>query len=80
MPRLRTVDELVRALDENPELHEAVRDRILSPELVDLHEKLAVLANRVEPTAEQMAVQTGRMNRLAERVDALVSCAINRFQ
>ena len=66
-----TVEDIVRALDENPELREALRARILSSELPDLHEKLAVLANRVEPMAEQLAAQTTRLNQLAERVDAL---------
>lgn len=64
MPRPRTVDDIVRALDEEPELREALRDRILPRELLELHEKLALLADRVEPLAE-------RLDRMEEALEVL---------
>ena len=71
MPRPRTVDDIVRALDENPELREALGDRILPPELLDLRRKLADLADRVERLGERSTRNDRRLDRMEDALGVL---------
>ena len=71
MTTFNTVEDLMRVLDENPHLMEAVRSRVLTRELLDLPQTVARLADRVEQIAEQLAQLTERVDRLTDRVDRL---------
>ena len=52
MAIINTTDDLIRAMDENPEWLEAVRRRVLTRELLELPEKLAQLSREVALFAE----------------------------
>ena len=71
MPRPPTTDDIVRALDESPELREAVRDRILPRQLLDLHEKLAVLADRAARIDERSERNARRLDRMENALAVL---------
>ena len=50
-------DEFLRLLDENPEFLQQVRQRILSKELIELPERFAAFASRVDEfITEQRAI------------------------
>lgn len=68
---IRTVERLMQTLDENQQLLEALRSRILTRELLELPATQASLNAWVEQIAEQMAQLTERMDRLTERVDRI---------
>ena len=68
---IRTVERLMQTLDENPQLLEALRSRVLTRELLELPANHAKLAAWAEQIAEQMAQLTERMDRLTERVDRI---------
>ena len=65
------MEDLLRALDENPSWTEALRSRLLSRELINLPEKFAQLTERVDQLTERLDQLTERMDRLTERVDQL---------
>ena len=68
---IRTVERLMQTLDENPQLMEALRSRVLTRELLELPANHAKLAAWAEQIAEQMAQLTERMDRLTERADRI---------
>ena len=77
---INTIEDMFRALDENPVWMEALRARILTKELLDLPERHAgltetvnALATSVDSLTDRVGVLTERVDILAERVDALTS-------
>ena len=68
---IRTVERLMQTLDENPQLMEALRSRVLTRELLELPANHAKLAAWAEQIAEQLSQLTKRMDRLTERVDQI---------
>ena len=68
---IATMDDLLRALDENPSWTEALRSRLLSRELIELPEKFAQLTERLDRLTERVDQLTERLDRLTERVDQL---------
>lgn len=62
------ITELLAALDNDPQLEEALRQRILTRELLELPQKLAELADMVARMAETL---DRRLTVLEERVDGL---------
>ena len=65
------IREIMQALDEDPSLLEELRARVLTRELLEMPENLAVLTRRVDSLAERMDTLTRRVDSLAERIDAL---------
>ena len=65
MATINSVEDLIRAVDENPEWLEALRARILTRELLEMPERLAQL------TADVHAL-TARVDALAAKMDELV--------
>lgn len=63
---IATMEDLLRALDENPSWTEALRSRLLSRELIELPEKFVQLTERLDRLTE-------RVDRLAETVAQLVA-------
>ena len=68
MATFSTVDELVRILDDDPRMAEALRARVLTRELLDLPETVARLAERMD---EFSAAATARFEQSDRRIDAL---------
>ena len=68
MATFSTVDELVRILDDDPRMAEALRARVLTRELLDLPETVARLAERMD---EFSAAATARFEQSDGRIDAL---------
>ena len=68
MATFSTVDELVRILDDDPRMAEALRARVLTRELLDLPETVARLAERMD---EFSAAATARFEQSGRRIDAL---------
>ena len=80
MATINSVEDLIRAVDENPEWLEALRARILTRELLEMPERLAqltadvhALTARVDALAVRMDELTARMDALTARVDALAA-------
>ena len=65
------VNEFMRQLDQDPELLEQVRARILTRELLRLPETVAQLSEKVARQAETVDQLTRRLDQLTERVDQL---------
>ncbi len=73
MTTFNNIDDLLRILDENPELLDAVRARVLTRELITLPETVARLADRVDQIAVRLDQLIERVDQLASRVDQLAS-------
>ena len=71
MTTFNNVDDLLRILDENPQLLDAVRARVLTRELLALPETVARLTERVDQIAMRLDQLTERMDQLAVRMDQL---------
>ena len=65
------VNEFMRQLDQDPELLEQVRARILTRELLRLPETVAQLSEKVARQAETVDQLARRLDQLTERVDRL---------
>ena len=76
MATFSTVDELVRILDDDPRMAEALRARVLTRELLDLPETVARLAERMD---EFSTAATARLERSDRRIDALEQHMEKRF-
>ena len=76
---IRAVERLMQTLDENPHLMEAVRSRLLTRELLELPQIVAMLAERVDQLTERMDQVEGQLARLAERMDQLTERMDRRF-
>lgn len=68
MATFSTVDELVRILDADPQMTEALRARVLTRELLVLPETVARLTERID---EFSAATTARFEQSDRRIDAL---------
>jgi DNA repair exonuclease SbcCD ATPase subunit len=73
MTTFNNIDDLLRILDENPQLLDAVRARVLTRELLALPETVARLTERVDQIAVRLDQLTERMDQLAERMDQLAA-------
>ena len=71
MTTFNNIDDLLRILDENPQLLDAVRARVLTRELLALPETVARLTERVDQIAMRLDQLTERMDQLAHRMDQL---------
>ena len=71
MTSFNNIDDLLRILDENPQLLDAVRARVLTRELLALPETVARLTERVDQIAVRLDQLTERMDQLAHRMDQL---------
>ena len=74
MTTINSMEDLIRVLDENPEWLEAVRVRLLTRELLELPQVVALagLAQRMDDLAQRMDDLAQRVDQLAQRVDDLV--------
>ncbi len=64
-----TVEELIRILDRRPDLLEALRQRILTRELLELPEKFAAFATETRERFDRMDERFDRMEGRADRTD-----------
>ena len=64
-------DDIIRIMQERPDVREQVRRAVLTDELLELPQKFAVLTQRVDDLTQQVAVLTQRMDDLTQRVDDL---------
>ena len=71
MTTFNNIDDLLRILDENPQLLDAVRARVLTRELLALPETVARLTERVDQIAVRLDQLAERMDQLAERLNQL---------
>ena len=69
--QINDIHDLLRLLEERPDLAAELRQRTLTPELLAMPEQMAVLTVRVDRLTEQMAVLTERVDRLTEQMDEL---------
>ena len=77
MATFSTVDELVRILDDDPRMAEALRARVLTRELLDLPETVARLAERMD---EFSAATIARFEQSDKRIDSLEQHMEKRFE
>ena len=77
MATFSAVDELVRILDDDPRMAEALRARVLTRELLDLPETVARLAERMD---EFSAAATACFEQSDRRIDALEQHMEKRFE
>ena len=66
MTTIRTFDDIVRALREQPELRDTVRQLVLTEEVLELPQKLAALAQEVQELAAAVANLTRRLDDFIE--------------
>ena len=78
--QINDIHDLLRLLEERPDLAAELRQRTLTPELLAMPEQMATLtlrvdglAVRVDALAEQMAALTVRVDALAEQMAALTA-------
>ena len=69
--QINDIHDLLRLLEERPDLAAELRQRILTPELLAMPEQMARLTERVDRLAEQVSGLTLQMAALTERVDGL---------
>ena len=69
---IETVEDLVRILDEHPQWLNAIRERVLTQELLALPEQFAQLTEQVSQLTKRMDQLAERMDQLAERMDQLI--------
>ncbi len=65
MAEIRSTDELLEALRENPEWRAAVREELLGEELAELPSRMAKIDERLTRHIEQV---NERLDKIAERV------------
>lgn len=68
---INTIEDLMRALDENPEWLEAMRARLLTRELLELPQKFSQLTDRVDQLTDRVDLLAVRMDQLTDRMDQL---------
>ena len=61
MTNINTIEDLIRLLDENPEWREALRDRLLTRELIELPEKFAAFVEKMTEFQSNMATFVSEM-------------------
>ena len=66
--QINDIHDLLRLLEERPDLAAELRQRILTPELLAMPEQMAALTAQVEGLAEQMAALTERVDGLTVQV------------
>ena len=69
--QINDIHDLLRLLEERPDLAAELRQRTLTPELLAMPEQMATLTARVDGLAEQMAALTARVDGLTEQMAAL---------
>ena len=87
MTTIPTIEDLMRALDENPELLAAMRARLLTRELLALPatvarntELITQIAEQVAQNAKLIAQNAGKIDRNSERIAQLTSETNRRFE
>ena len=68
---INDIDDLLRILQERPDLARQVRQALLTQELLELPEVVARLADRVEQLTDRVDRLTARVDQLTARVDQL---------
>ncbi len=76
MTTIHTIEDLIRLLDEKPEWVEALRDRLLTGELIELPEKFA---NFAAATTERLDGMDARIDQFRAEVDARFDQVDQRF-
>ena len=75
MTSINTIDDLIQVLDDHPEWLDALRARLLTPELLELPQTVARISERVdafiEATNQQFEALRARIDALEIKVDAL---------
>lgn len=71
MVTINTPDDIIRAMDDNPEWLEAVRQRVLTRELLELPDKVAQLSEIVAELSDKLAQLSDKLARLSDIVSEL---------
>ena len=66
---MTTVDDIIRAMHERPDVRAEIRRAILTDELLELPDRFAALTVRVDDIAVQTAANTKAIEALTVRVD-----------
>ena len=72
MTTFNTVEELVHILDQNPDLLEAIRARVLTKELLELPEKHAAFVDEMRAFQQEMRVFVHETQRFMTRTEAFM--------
>ena len=80
MAEINTFQDLLDLLDRNPEYLEALRVRLLTPELIALPAKFAELVAKVEELAGRFEELAGRFEELVGRFDEFVAATNRRLE
>lgn len=72
MTTFNTVEELVHILDQNPDLLEAIRARVLTKELLELPEKHAAFVDEMRAFQQEMRVFVHETQRFMARTEAFM--------
>ena len=70
--QINDIHDLLRLLEERPDLAAELRQRTLTPELLAMPEQMAALTARVDGLAEQMAALTLQVAELGRRLDEFI--------
>ena len=79
-PTINTIEDLVRILDENPEWLEALRERLLTRELLEMPQKLAAFAEATERQFEAIDRRFEAIDRRFEAIDRQFEAIDQRFE
>ena len=70
MTTINTIEDLIRLLDENPEWREALRDRLLTRELIELPEQFAAFVEKMTEFQSNMATFVSDMTAFKDEMVA----------
>ena len=70
--QINDIHDLLRLLEERPDLAAELRQRTLTPELLAMPEQMAQLTARVDGLAEQMAALTAQVAEMGRRLDGFI--------
>ena len=70
--QINDIHDLLRLLEERPDLAAELRQRTLTPELLAMPEQMARLTARVDGLAEQMAALTLQVAEMGRRLDGFI--------
>ena len=70
--QINDIHDLLRLLEERPDLAAELRQRTLTPELLAMPEQMATLTARVDGLAEQMAALTAQVAEMGRRLDGFI--------
>lgn len=80
MYTINTIEDLIHVLDEKPEWIDALRARLLTPELLDLPEKFTEFVAEMNTFVAEMNKFVAKMNAFVAKVDKFIEATNKQFE